>query len=297
MSSPISKVTASIRYDNARVVEWSLEEGYTYPDNFSVTVQNSRAGGEWEDISGNVKDSCVFVDTRRRNYGKWMNEFYRVRLKAGDEVYVSDPVMAGVQYAWPFSSEAENAVRQVEKQIKISGVTGTLLKRKYFGPRCPLCTDFAGQAPVNEHCPRCMGTGVDGGFFPGIPLSLTKDQIQRQENVSLGGNTMSETVSARCVAYPWIRTGDIWCEDGTNNRYKVVSCTPAATYKTVDLVYALGLSRYGYASEAHSAEADSLVVQKDVWTSPTPVDYARPSVEEKPPVKWTAVVKKDAGND
>lgn len=298
MASPIDKVTASIRFDNARVVEWSLKSGYNYPKDFKLSVQVSRSGDSWETLTENAKDSCVFVDTRRRNYGKWMHEFYRIRLESDGEVYVSDPVMAGTKYSWPFSEEAENAVKQISKQIEITGVPGVLLKRKYFGPRCPRCTDFAGQATVNEHCPRCLGTGIDGGYFPGISLSIVKDQIQRQETETPAGKATNEEVAGRCIAYPWIKTGDIWCEGGTNNRYVVTRCTPSATYKTTDLVYTLTLSRKGYAEVVHTPEADALVSGKDSWNKPAPSVYAKPSIERKPPIAWTAVLKKDdAGNN
>ena len=242
---------------------------FAYPSNFVLLVQNSREGSEWEDISGDVKDECYFVDPRRRNWNKNMDEYYRLWLHdendPGSDVY-SMPVKAGYATTYPFSAEAKNAISNIEKAIQISGVTGVLLKRKVWGPRCPLCTDFAGQATVNEHCPRCMGTGIDGGFYPGITLNIVKDQIQQGAGLGMLGGTQSETVGGRCVAYPWITQGDIWCEDTTNKRFQINACTPSASYKTIPLVYQLSMSRIEYTDAAYTRGATTLVDSKDRWS-------------------------------
>ena len=50
-------------------------------------------------LDNTLADSCIYVDSRRRNYNKYMNECYRLRLivphDTGNEEYVSDIVQAG----------------------------------------------------------------------------------------------------------------------------------------------------------------------------------------------------------
>ena len=121
MKPPFTSLQATIRYDNARVLSWTLTSGAVFPGDSILQVENSRAGGPWEVLDNTLFDSCFYVDTRRRNYNKYMNECYRLRLtvpSTGEE-YVSDIVEAGKFEAYPFSSEAENVIKQAEKDLEL----------------------------------------------------------------------------------------------------------------------------------------------------------------------------------
>ena len=264
MASPFTSLSCVVRHDNARVLSWTMKPGVDYPANFILRVENSRAGGPWELLADNVQDYCCYVDNRRRNYNKRLNECYRLRMILPDsnEEFVSDIVDAGNHKAYPYSADAENILKNIEAAIKVSGCTGRLLKKRIWGVRCPLCTDFANQATVNEHCPRCLGTGIDGGYFPGIDLDIIKDQIQVSESPSELGYLQGETVQARCIAYPWISKGDVWVEDITNNRYVIAAATPSSSYKQTHLVYTLQMHKVELADVLHTNPANNLVAMK-----------------------------------
>lgn len=267
MSCPFTSIDCTIRYDNARIITWTLRSGVSYPEHFALQVENSRAGGPWTVLSDELADSCSFVDSRKRNYNVRLDECYRLRyidLDTG-ETCLSAIVDAGNHKAYPYSADAENVLKQVEAQIKQSGCTGKLLKKKIWGHRCPRCVDFNGQATVNEHCPRCLGTGIDGGYFPGIDLDILKDSIDTPESPSEVGYIMGEVVKGRCIAYPWIHHGDVWCEDNTNKRYVISRVTPAASYKTTHLVYSITMSAVENADVLHSVKADMLVQETGSW--------------------------------
>lgn len=269
MNPPFTSLQATIRYDNARVLSWTLTTGAAYPADSILQVENARAGGPWEVLDNSLFDSCFYIDTRRRNYNKYMNECYRLRLilpTTGEE-YVSDVVQAGKFEAYPFSSEAENVIKQAEKAIELSGVTGVLLKKKHWGERCPECTDFAGQTTVNEHCPWCLGTGFKGGFYNGISMSLIKEKIEADELQAAAGVEASEVVDGRCIAYPWVRYGDVWVEDKTNKRYLISKATPISSYKQVPLIYGIRMSRIEYTDVMYTPAANAKVEIKDLFTS------------------------------
>ena len=267
MANPFIDVQCTIRYDNSRVLTWSLKPDGNYPDNFIIQVENSRAGGPWEVLDDDVQNFCAYVDSRRRNYNKRMNECYRLRMiiPGSVETYVSEVVDAGSFKAYPFSAEAENVIKQVEKAIEVSGVTGVLLKRKHWGDRCPFCTDFENQQTVNEHCPACLGTGYAGGYYNGISMALIKEQIQTNEEQGLDSIEASEVVTARCIAYPWVRYGDVWCEDGTNKRFFIDKVVPASSYKQTTLVYTITMHRIEYTDVLYSMLANSKVTIKDLY--------------------------------
>ena len=269
MRPPFTSLQTTIRYDNARVLTWTLTPGAVFPADTILAVENSRTGGTWETLAENVFDSCFYIDTRRRNYNKFMNECYRLRLivpTTGEE-YVSDVVEAGKFEAYPFSSEAENVIKQAEKAIELSGVTGVLLKKKHWGERCPECTDFDGQNTVNEHCPWCLGTGFKGGFYNGISMSLIKEKIDNDEAQSEPGIEDSETIQGRCIAYPWVRYGDVWVEDKTNKRYMIHKATPISSYKQVPLIYGLQMNQIEYTDVMYTPAADAKVNVKDLFDS------------------------------
>lgn len=284
MSSIFTSFTCSILPNNHRQLSWTVLAGLTFPANYILQVENSRAGGPWEVLDDDLKDKCVWEDPRLRNYNKYMNEHYRLRLivpgENGEEPqeYLSDIVAAGTLEAWPFSAEAKNVVTQVEKQIEISGCSGVLLKKKHWGTRCPDCTDFANQNTVNEHCPRCLGTGYDGGYYQGISLSVLKDTPQTGEEQSFDAVEGHETVTGKCVAFPWIRYGDVWVEDGTNKRFYVRKVTPASVYKQTVLVYSFEMRRIEYTDIMYEIPADEKVDIKDVYQS-SQVEYT-PALEK-----------------
>jgi len=267
MANPIQTVKCNIDAHNHRVLSWALNSAMGNYDGWELHVENSRAGGPWGVLSDNVIDECFFIDMRRRNWNKRMDEHYRLWLHKGTEEYRSDIIHAGVTYAWPFESEAKNAITQIQSQIDMSGVTGVLLKERKWGARCKYCTDFDGQESVNEHCPYCAGTGMQGGYYPGISLALVKDKITVDSKRAFIGAPQTETFTARCIAYPWIHHGDIWVEDTTNKRFVINELTPTSTYKTVDLVYAMSLSRTEYTDQAYGPGTAYKTEVKDVWVN------------------------------
>lgn len=265
MANVFTSIACTVRWDNARIVSWTMLPGANYPEDFILEVENSRAGGPWTVLATGLQGCCCFVDSRRRNYNKRLDECYRVRMTVPStgETCVSDIVDAGNHKAYPYSAEAENIIKQAETEIEISGCHGTLLKKKQWGVHCPDCVDFAGQQTVNEHCPRCMGTGIDGGYFPGIPLWIVKDSVNAVAATSELGYLQGETVKCRCIAYPYICPGDVWVEDDTNKRFMIATATPAASYKTTTLIYSMVLQQLEQNDVMFSAGADARNVQRD----------------------------------
>jgi len=267
MASVFTSIKCAVRYDNARIISWTMEPNYTYPEDFTITVERSRAGGQWIPIAENLTNVCAFVDTDKRDFNKYLNDFYRVVLKSesGAEEYVSESCAAGVGKSYPFSSEARNAITSIEKQIELTGRFGVLLKKKEWGKPCPRCTDFKGQNTVNEHCPVCLGTGIDGGYYDGIPLNIEAGVPEVMQQLNQLGMMQSAKMTAKCVAYPWITRGDVWCDNDTNERFYIANVTPISMYKSTPLIFQLTMTKLELTDVMHSSAADTKVGTDNPW--------------------------------
>lgn len=264
MTHIVKTIDCSIRHDGARILTWQLIPGVRLPDDAELYLECSRAGAPWEVLTGNLIDTCSFIDTRKRNYNKRLDECYRIRVisRSADTNDVSDAIDAGNHRAYPYSAAAENILKQAEIEFKQSGCTGVLLKRRVAGPRCPRCVEADGQQSLNEHCPDCLGTGILGGYYPGIALTVIKDAIEVSESRSQLGYMESETVTGRCIAYPWVRRGDIWVEDTTDKRYVFISASPNASYKQTALMLSIRMGLLERSDVMYSDNANNMV--KDV---------------------------------
>lgn len=267
MAGVFTSIDCAVRSDGARVVTWTMEPNYTYPADFTITVERSRAGGQWIPIAEDLTGVCAYIDTEKRNFNKYLNDFYRVVLKSAttEEEYVSESCAAGIKSSWPNSSEARNAIASMEREISLTGRTGVLLKKKEWGKPCPKCTDFNGQTTVNEHCPVCLGTGIDGGYYDGIPLNIKGDIPEVTQQLNQLGLVQSEKLTASCIAYPWITRGDVWCDSETNDRYYIATATPASMYKSTPLVYKLVMMKLELTDALHSDEANDKVAADNPW--------------------------------
>ena len=302
MAGVFNSVTCSVRYDNARVISWNLIPNYAYPADIEYTVERSRAGGQWIPIASGLQDVCAYIDTEKRNFNKYLNDFYRVVLTSPStgETYVSDSCAAGITEAYPFSSEAANAISQIEKEIELTGRHGVLLKKKEWGKPCPKCTDFNGQSTVNEHCPVCLGTGIDGGYYDGIPLNVTSEVPEVLQQMSQLGVVQSSKMTVRCIAYPWITRGDVWCDTTSNERFYIANVTPRSMYKNVPMVFALTMTKVELTDAMHSPAADTKVATDNPWDDALvtydPVSTVDEEAEEPEPEQGDISAESDTIN-
>ena len=98
-------------------------------------------------------------------------------------------------------------------------------------------------------------------------MSIIKEHIEGDEAQKKSAVEGHETVTCRCVAYPWIRYGDVWVEDGTNKRYSVHKVNALSTYKQTTLVYSVEMRQIEYTDIMYSGPADAKVEIKDLYDS------------------------------
>jgi hypothetical protein len=75
----------------------------------------------------------------------------------------------------------------------------------------------------------------------------------------------SAKLTAKCVAYPWITRGDVWCDSDTNERFYIANVTPISMYKSTPLIFQLTLTKLEITDALHSTSADNKVAADNPW--------------------------------
>lgn len=243
MFSPFKYVKCLIDLRGNKVITWAFNKGLQYTKSFQLYVQYSPNNVQWYTISQDVSQDFYYVDTRHTTYNKVDEGSYRLKLTLDnlDQVYISQPCGAGTRLAYPHHPRARNLLRLAAKQMNLTGLHGTLYKRKYLGQKCPDCTDFNNDSSVNQHCSVCLGTGIVGGYYQGIAFNILPDQKQQVIAQLDSGLAHNITLQARCIAWPYIKHDDVWVQNQTNNRYCIDQIKIASSYMHTPLTYILSM--------------------------------------------------------
>lgn len=271
MSCVFKQVLVSVDQYGNRVVSWSMDPDQNYPDNFVLRIEYARAGGPWETLEDNIQGTCLYIDRRKMNFNKYLNDYYRLVLTVPGEdgepveTYVSEAVEAGRAHSYPFSAEANNLIRLALLEIKEGGRTGILLKKKEWGERCPHCTDFKDENSVNEQCRYCLGTGILGGYYRGIPYDILVQSFSDAMKVAVSGYEQQNQITAKGIAWPWLHLGDVWVDNLNNERYYINNVAVLSAYKNIPLIYGLSMSRLELTDVMFSDTANELASTPHNW--------------------------------
>lgn len=262
MSSVFTQLVATTDTYGYRHLTWSLKPGVDYPQDAVLSVEYARAGqDDWTQLATNLQQVCTWIDYDKRNYDKVTNDYYRLKLSSVSDgfTYYSQAESADSSLVYPQQSYARNMIRLAQKQIQLTGRAGVLLKKKTWGQRCPYCTDFANDDPINEHCHYCLGTGILGGYYPGIPMGLLDKSDQQQYRIGQDGMQQTMIMNAKCVAWPWIHLGDVWVDSNTNQRFYIMQASVASRYRSIPIMYSLQLNTIELTDVLHSQKSSQLL--------------------------------------
>lgn len=260
MNNPFKDLTVTIDTYGYKHITWSVNGLYKYPQNCVLSLQYARSGSDkWITLQSNITDACEYIDYERRNSNKKVNDYYRLILSVPNttQSYTSDPVAAGKHLIFPGKAQVSNLFRLAQKEIDLTGRNGVLLKKKVWGPRCPDCTDFDNENSVNEHCPTCLGTGIIGGYYKGIPMGILEQAQQTAQQVDSMGPAVGSVMGAKCVAWPWIHQGDVWADTNTNQRFYIDQVNVISKYRGFPIVYMLQMKLLELTDVLHSVSADA----------------------------------------
>lgn len=212
--------------DDYKIVHWKMNRFFdTSLGIVKFYVDTARAGGPWTCLNSSkpVVNNCVYIDDVKRTFNMEKNIYYRVRSKLVDSTeYTSKPAQA----IGTFDKESYLAAKEICRMNYLGlkrrgGLQGFLLKRKEWGTVCPKCTDFDIEEVINGSCDQCYGTGILGGYYPGMEFWINPQPISRDRKVDPEGlgETNQQIKQCYSVAYPWIDSGDIWVDAHSNERW------------------------------------------------------------------------------
>jgi hypothetical protein len=143
-------------------VVWTLLPTFLDPGPLTFQLQTGTTSNpnadDWEDVGLPVVDQYFAFDDEQRVWGKTEWTHYRVVLTTALGVYYSDPTGGlGILDRRSWRIAREKARTQL-KAFKVGNVgqQGYLLKRRWTGIPCPVCTDYMTRASRNPDCPTCF---------------------------------------------------------------------------------------------------------------------------------------------
>ena len=212
---------------------WELQQSKTFfKGRYEFYVDFGQpATDEWVTLNElPIVDDCCYFDLCQRNWGTMATHYYRVRLVLPDEpgcpVYKSPPSRASgrlerKQWLWARALVSDE-YRQLVKAGE--GTMGFLLKRKQYGQACPDCLDWDTKEIRNPDCTTCYGTGIVGGYYPGVEFhaNFNAGYTRQLNNGQPPRGTTGDIVKqARCLLWPFVDTRDIWVNTNNDERYIV----------------------------------------------------------------------------
>lgn len=242
MYSPFKYIKCFIDNNGHKIILWSFNKHLQYRTDMQLFLECANSGNQWYTISQDLLQQCYFVDTRKLSTNKNQQIFYRLRLKSQLQQYISQTCIAGSRLVYPHYPRAKNLIRLAAKQMAKTGMRGMLLKRKTFGQSCPVCKDFHDDQSVNQHCSICLGTGIKGGYYKGIPMDILPQANQQVIGITDQGVVQHKSIKCRCIAWPFLQHGDIWVDSATNCRYYIDQISLASHYMHVPIIAILSMN-------------------------------------------------------
>lgn len=214
------------------LVQWSLKDPPVGAVTFTVE-RSGGPGGPWEPVTANAVNQYAFfdplpqpVDTdpaevlRLNQFRFFQAVYYRVTATHGGSTS-SDVFELGPQARGKISGMRRKAARDVRVAlVKFSKMPCVLLKKRVWGPRCPICYDPRTKAVTRGGCKTCYGTSFEGGFWAPVPFPARR---QGGEAAAVTGQPKSDVRKFHLVApdFPKVDEGDVVVSLRTADRYRI----------------------------------------------------------------------------
>ena len=104
---------------------------------------------------------------------------------------------------------------------KFVGVKSFLFRKRSYGKRCTNCWDPTIEQVTNDHCPYCLGTSFEGGYFDAAPLYLQYETTPNSRDKVYFGKFESNQIGAWTISVPVVNSEDVIVREGDWAMYRV----------------------------------------------------------------------------
>lgn len=256
--SVFDRVVVSCLIKPGTRVMWELLDTFLDPGPLVFQLQAGATANpdadDWADVGLPVENQYFAVDPEQRVYGKLNFTHYRVAVTSPLGTYYSLPTAAQGTLGRRDWRLAREVIRQRRKLYRYGpgGQRGYLLKRRWTGAKCPVCTDLQTQESRNSECPTCYGTGFQCGYY--YPMSCVWASMSpRARRTQLDAGQSRGTVDDMVVQAEMLQTellaeSDIWVNAVTDDRYYVHQVNNIAEMRGVALVADVELRLIAFSS-------------------------------------------------
>ncbi len=218
-------------------IQWDLRNP-TESGSYTFAVQRSGSvEGPWETLQAGLQNGYNYIDDladqphlpddgKLHLYSLQREVYYRVEVvpPSGCTNKATSTVHGLETELDPLQQGLRRRLRYDEQIVfkRHNGVRLALLKRRFWGTRCPECYDATTRATVKEYCEVCYGTSFVGGYWNPV---VVWGRINTPKNVQAQTTERNKKEAAPHVItlldVPILQDKDLIIETATNLRHEV----------------------------------------------------------------------------
>jgi hypothetical protein len=222
------EVTVYPQWYKQITVEWKVPVEFGSCE-FNVYFSQVEDSG-FEKLNSTPLTGTFFTDTTTREYSKYTKGYYVIEAiltSKGNVTLRSNPkTWHSHQRNWVTLRSLEIQRREYWFLSRFGGIKTYLFRRKSYGQRCLTCWDFKLEKVMQDHCPDCLGTGFEGGYFDPSICYVQYDATPENNAKTYYGRMEQVQIGAWTISIPTMRVDDVLVQTGTWRMYKVLSNAP-----------------------------------------------------------------------
>jgi len=223
INNPYIKVKIYPSWYEQIVAEWSVPSKFGNC-RFNVYFAQTE-DGPFNKLNQVPINGTFLADSTTQEYSKFDHGFYLVEailLDHGNALLRSEPATwETYQNAWVGLRSREIQRREQLLLRKFVGVQSYLFRKLSYGKRCPLCYDHRTEQIMDDHCPNCLGTSFEGGFFAPAPMLAQYETTPNSRDKTYFGKMEANQIGAWTTSLPVINSEDVLVRVGDWAMYRI----------------------------------------------------------------------------
>lgn len=182
-------------------------------------------GASFRRLTSTPLSSPHFKDPSNRDYSKFQTGSYvvEVLLPGGNSV-------RSLPTSWHYNrrDKIDRMASEIQRReylllSKFAGVKSYFFKKRSYGLRCSRCWNPNSEKVMDDHCPVCLGTSWEGGYFQPVPSYIQFEPTPNSKIKSYVGDLEPNSIGAWTISFPEVSPGDVIIRTGDFNAYIATS--------------------------------------------------------------------------